>query len=93
MTSPTPRQLEERLATLVDPVLGQDLVSAKCVKRLTAEDGRVRVEVTLGYPANRRGPGLAREIEAHLGTLPGVRSADAFPYLHLEKQTYAWGVR
>ena len=26
-------------------------------------------------------------------TLPGVRSADAFPYLHLEKQTYAWGVR
>ena len=25
--------------------------------------------------------------------LPGVRSADAFPYLHLEKQTYAWGVR
>jgi Lrp/AsnC family transcriptional regulator for asnA, asnC and gidA len=26
-------------------------------------------------------------------TLPGVRSADAFPYLHLEKQTYSWGVR
>jgi Lrp/AsnC family transcriptional regulator for asnA, asnC and gidA len=25
--------------------------------------------------------------------LPQVRSADAFPYLHLEKQTYAWGVR
>lgn len=29
----------------------------------------------------------------HIRTLPGVRSADAFPYLHLEKQTYAWGVR
>ncbi|MCB1014672.1 MAG: Lrp/AsnC family transcriptional regulator [Acidimicrobiales bacterium] len=29
----------------------------------------------------------------HIRTMPGVRSADAFPYLHLEKQTYAWGVR
>ena len=32
-------------------------------------------------------------LNERIRTLPGVRSADAFPYLHLEKQTYAWGVR
>jgi Lrp/AsnC family transcriptional regulator for asnA, asnC and gidA len=24
-------------------------------------------------------------------TVPGVRSAEVFTYLHLEKQTYSWG--
>lgn len=32
-------------------------------------------------------------LNERIRSLPGVRSADAFPYLHLEKQTYAWGVR
>ena len=25
--------------------------------------------------------------------VPGVRSAEVFPYLHLEKQIYSWGTR
>ena len=24
-------------------------------------------------------------------TVPGVRAAEAFTYLHLQKQTYSWG--
>ena len=26
-------------------------------------------------------------------TTPGVSTADAFTYLHLQKQTYSWGTR
>jgi Lrp/AsnC family transcriptional regulator for asnA, asnC and gidA len=25
--------------------------------------------------------------------IPGVRTAESFTYLHLEKQTYTWGTR
>jgi Lrp/AsnC family transcriptional regulator for asnA, asnC and gidA len=36
---------------------------------------------------------LLRLVDDVLRAQPGVRSAEVFTYLHLEKQTYSWGTR
>jgi ATP-binding protein involved in chromosome partitioning len=43
--------VENLLKTFIDPNLGTDWVSAKAVKAIDVEEGRVRLKIVLGYPA------------------------------------------
>lgn len=58
--------IESSLKTWIDPHLGQDLVSAKMVKKIEAEDGKARVRVALGYPAASFHAELRAALEAQL---------------------------
>lgn len=49
--SVTQSAVETSLKGWIDPNLGKDLVSARMVKKIEAEGGKVRVQVRLGYPA------------------------------------------
>ena len=72
----TQAQVEEKLATYVDPHLEKDLVSTKCVRNIAIEDGKVSVTVVLGYPAAGFHDELKAKLKALLESLDGVESAE-----------------
>lgn len=43
--------VQDCLKSWIDPNLGTDLVSARMVKKIEAEDGRVHLRILMGYPA------------------------------------------
>jgi ATP-binding protein involved in chromosome partitioning len=54
------------LAAVVDPNTGKDLWSSKSARNLQVTDGRVRVEVRLGYPAKTQIEPMRRAVEEAL---------------------------
>jgi ATP-binding protein involved in chromosome partitioning len=61
-------QVESALRDYVDPFLGEDLVSGKCVRDIRVEGSTVTVEVQMGYPIEgyrvRLGNELRSRVEA-----------------------------
>ena len=65
MAEVTQSQVEEKLATFIDPYLERDLVSTKCAKDISVDGDSVSVSVTLGYPSD----GYRDELSAKLKEL------------------------
>lgn len=72
----SPEQVTEHLKSCLDPNTGKDLVSAKAIKNLKIDGGRVSLDVVLGYPARSQWAALAEQVRAHLLTLAGVTDAE-----------------
>ncbi len=72
MTVVARADVETALKGYVDPYLEKDLVTAKCVKTIQTEDGRVEVEVELGFPAAGYREALSAALRERLAALPGV---------------------
>jgi ATP-binding protein involved in chromosome partitioning len=72
MTALSRADVENTLKGYVDPYLEKDLVSAKCVKTIRTEGGRVEVEVELGFPAAGHRDTLSAALRDRLAALPGV---------------------
>ena len=67
--------VEKALGDYVDPYLECDLVSAKCVKDISVDGGRVRVKVVLGFPAKGHAGALSAALRTRLLALDAVRDA------------------
>ena len=63
--------IRERLNTYSDPYLAQTLGEAKAVVSVTVEDGRVGVELVLGFPCSDYGAELKTALQNHLQPLLG----------------------
>ena len=72
MTTVSRADVETTLKGYVDPYLEKDLIAAKCVKTIRTEDGRVEVEVELGFPATGYREVLSAALHDRLAALPGV---------------------
>ncbi|HEX9626566.1 MAG TPA: iron-sulfur cluster carrier protein ApbC [Acidiferrobacterales bacterium] len=66
-------QVETALKEVIDPYLEQDLVTAKCVKNIAVDGGKVTVEVTLGYPAKGSQDALAAKLKEKVAAVAGVK--------------------
>ena len=67
-------QVEERLRQLVDPVVGEDYVSARMLKGIETDDaGGVTVHIELGYPARFHIESVKAAVEAAVKELGAVR--------------------
>jgi ATP-binding protein involved in chromosome partitioning len=75
MADVTQAQVEEKLASYIDPYLERDLVSTKCAKDITVEGGAVGVNVVLGYPSKGYHGELAAKLKELLESMDGVSSA------------------
>ena len=76
MTAVSRAAIEAALSRVVDPYLEVDPVTAGCLRELHIEDGRVQVEVVLGYPAcSALREQWAAQLQAALLTVPGVQQA------------------
>ncbi len=72
MTAVSRTVVETALQDYVDPYLEQDLVTAKCVKNIRCENGRVEVDVELGFPAAGYRDALIAALCARLSAIPEV---------------------
>ena len=63
MAELTQLQVETALKEVIDPYLEKDLVSAKAVKNIAVRDGKVTVDIELGYPAKGSKDALAAKLK------------------------------
>jgi ATP-binding protein involved in chromosome partitioning len=63
--------LRELLSAYSDPYLGQTLGEAKAIGSVVSHDGRVAVELVLGFPCADYGPELQAALESHLKPVLG----------------------
>jgi ATP-binding protein involved in chromosome partitioning len=75
MSTVTRDQIETAIKEVIDPFLEKDLVSAKSIKDIEVDGGKVTVKVLLGYPAKSHFPTLAGMVKAKVEAVPGVESA------------------
>jgi len=78
MTDITRDAVEEKLKAVIDPHTGKDLVTAKAVKDIRVDgggDGRVAIDIVLGYPAKSWAGELAGQVRASLADA-GVAGAE-----------------
>ena len=75
MADVTQAQVEEKLATFIDPYLERDLVSTKCVKDIKVDGAGVAVSITLGYPSDGYRDELAARLKDLLESMEGVDAA------------------
>lgn len=70
--------------------IATELAALEAVDYVVVTSGRfdLLVEVICEGP-----DGLFELLNDVIRAIPGVRTAEAFTYLHLEKQTYTWGAR
>ena len=59
--------VEAALRSFVEPALGSDLISAKAIKDIVVDGDAVRVQVELGFPAERYKDEFGALLAAHLG--------------------------
>lgn len=72
MSSPDKSIVENLLKSIIDPNVETDLVSAKAVKNISVEGGKVAVKIELGYPARSYVSELKAKLEDKLQALEGV---------------------
>jgi ATP-binding protein involved in chromosome partitioning len=75
MADVTQSQIEEKLATYVDPYLEKDLVATKCVKDVAIDGDSVSVKLSLGFPASGYHAELAARLKELLESIDGVNTA------------------
>src|SRR5579862_9383544 len=83
------RAIREKLSAYTDPYLGQTLGEAKGVGSVTSDNGRVLVELVLGFPCADYGAELQAALENYLR----VELGDARLELKLEAQITAHAVQ
>ncbi len=64
--------VENLLKDFIDPNLGMDLVSAKAVRKIEADDSRITVKIVLGYPASSIRTEMAEAIRSKISDGTGV---------------------
>jgi len=70
----TQEQVSDAIASVVDPYLGIDLVSAGAIKKITVEGNAVAVDVEIGIPVQRYAPLLEAAIAKPVEALdPGLK--------------------
>ena len=76
MSEPQREQIEHAIASYRDPYVEADLRSAKAIKSLDIEGGRVRVGVTLGFPAAGHRSEIAAALDERIRAVDGVEKVE-----------------
>ncbi len=72
MADVTREQVENAIKEYIDPYLETDLVSAKAVKDIRTEGGKVEVDVVLGFPAGGYESELSEKLAERIRGLDGA---------------------
>jgi ATP-binding protein involved in chromosome partitioning len=72
MAEVTREAVEAALKEILDPNVGKNLVAANAVRQIRCEDGKVAVDLILGYPANSYLPTLEEEVKGAITAIEGV---------------------
>ncbi len=68
----TEADIQQVLATVIDPVTGRDLASTKAVRKVAVSGADVSVDLALGYPARSQHEALRTAVTDAVRQVPGV---------------------
>jgi ATP-binding protein involved in chromosome partitioning len=74
MADVTQAQIEEQLATYIDPYLERDLVSTKTIKDIKIDGDRAEIDVVMGFPAKGYHDELAARLKSLAEGIDGISS-------------------
>ena len=74
--SVTQEQVQEVLKKVIDPNTDRDLVAGKALTNIAIDNGNIKVDLTLGYPAKSWARELASQLEQKVSDLEGVEKVD-----------------
>jgi ATP-binding protein involved in chromosome partitioning len=89
----TEQQVQEALKELIDPNTCKDYVATKSVRNVKIEDGKVSVDVLLGYPAKSQLEPIRQQITQKLKGLPGVAQANVNVQMKIVSHAVQRGVK
>ncbi len=72
MSSISRDQIETAIKQYIDPYLESDLVSAKAIKNIVEDNGKVTIDVVLGFPAKGHHDELTAKLNDVVTSLDGV---------------------
>ncbi len=72
MAEVTQAQVEAVLKEMIDPYLDRDLVSAKVIRTIAVDGGKVTIDVVLGFPAKGYHDTLSQNIRDKVSAIAGV---------------------
>lgn len=72
MTELNRAAIETALQSYVEPHLGKDLVTTKCVKGIRIDGGKVQLDLVLGFPAKGTRTELKQAVADAVRSVPGV---------------------
>ena len=93
MSSVSREHIETALKQYIDPYLDQDLLSAKCIKDIAVDGGKVKITVVLGFPAKGYEEILNKAITDIVGKVDGVESVQVDISSKIEPHTAQKGVK
>ena len=70
------QQVESAIKEYIDPYLQKDLVSTKAVKNIAVDGGKVKVEISFGFPTKGYDETLAKTLSEKIGALDGVSDVE-----------------
>ncbi|MDH5218477.1 MAG: iron-sulfur cluster carrier protein ApbC [Gammaproteobacteria bacterium] len=76
MSSVSQIQIETELKNYIDPYMNKDLVSTGCIKSINTDNGKVSIEVVLGFPAAGYKDDLVKTLGERVKGMDGVDSVD-----------------
>jgi len=76
MSEATKEQIEEALKGYVEPHMNQDLVSARAIKAIDIDGGKVKIGVELGFPAKGVHDAIAVAVKETVEGVDGVDAAE-----------------
>ncbi|GAB3681476.1 iron-sulfur cluster carrier protein ApbC [Salinisphaera aquimarina] len=76
MSDSLKKTVETELGRFNEPYLDTDLMSARAVRSLEAEEGHVKLALDLGFPCGQYGQQLAERVRAMLEAVSGIDRAD-----------------
>ncbi len=76
-------RLDAALAQIVDPHTGRDIVSAKNIRHIQVDEGRVTIDLTLPYPARSEFDLWRARMTEALAALPDVTHVDVHISHHI----------
>jgi len=72
--SVTIEAVKAALSEVIDPNTGKDLIASKSARNIEVDDGKVSLDVELGYPAKSQIESIRNAVQQAVGPLPEVRS-------------------
>ncbi|MEM7465752.1 MAG: iron-sulfur cluster carrier protein ApbC [Pseudomonadota bacterium] len=70
--APTKEDLEQKIASIVEPNMGVDFATAGCLKRVEISDGAARIQIEMGFPVG----GYEDTLKAMIGEAVAEISSD-----------------
>ncbi len=89
----SPELVQNALRGLIDPVTGENFVDSKSAKNIQIEEGRITLEIVLGYPGKSVASAIRNQVADRLKKIAGVTNVFVNVYSKIASHSAQRGVK